>query len=102
MKREVKHLRNVTHFTHTKISLKNVYEQKNPLKYGKTISKTAIYCHVKNRGPNPRRTRSLKKLKMALFLTPWRSQKHYVIFSNNVLRENITRKQLGLETIEIA
>ena len=48
-------------------------------------------------------TRSLKKLKTALFLTLMLSQKHYVIFSNNVLRENITRKQfkrwLGLVSI---
>ena len=37
------------------------------------------------------------------FLTLMLSQKHYVIFSNNVLRENITRKQfkrwLGLVSI---
>ena len=36
-------------------------------------------------------------------MTLLRSQKHYVIFSNNVLRENITRKQfkrwLGLVSI---
>ena len=35
-------------------------------------------------------------------LTLTRSQKHYEIFSNNILRKNITRKQLRLETIEIA
>ena len=45
----------------------------------------------------------LKELKTALFLTLLRSQKHYVIFSYNVLRENITQKQfkrwLGLVSI---
>ena len=44
-----------------------------------------------------------KKLGTVLFLTLLPSQKHYVIFSNNVLRENITRKQfkrwLGLVSI---
>ena len=30
------------------------------------------------------------------------SPKHYEMFSNSVLRKNITRKQLRLETIEIA
>ena len=47
-----------------------------------------------------------KKFKKNLkprFLTLLRSQKHYVIFGNNVLRENITRKQfkgwLGLVSI---
>ena len=39
------------------------------------------------------KNKKFKKLKTALFLTLLRSQKHYVIFSNNVLRENITRKQ---------
>ena len=35
-------------------------------------------------------------------LTLRRSQKQYEIFGNNVLRKNINRKQLRLETIEIA
>ena len=49
------------------------------------------------------RTRRLKKRKNRAFLTLLHSQKHYVIFSNNVLQENITRKQfnrwLGLVSI---
>ena len=47
-------------------------------------------------------TRGLKKRKNHPLLTLRRSQKPYEIFSNNVLRKNITRKQLRLETIEIA
>ena len=47
-----------------------------------------------NKTSNKRKNRAL--------LTLRRSQKHYEIFSNNVLRKNITRKQLRLETIEIA
>ena len=37
--------------------------------------------------------KKFKKLKTALFSTLLRSQKHNIIFSNTVLRENITRKQ---------
>ena len=49
------------------------------------------------------RNKKFKKLVIALFFTLLHSQKQYVIFSNNVLRENITRKQLKkLETTEIA
>ena len=47
-----------------------------------------------------KKTRRLKKSKNRALLR--RSQKHYEIFSNNVLRKNITLKQLRLETIEIA
>ena len=48
--------------------------------------------------------KTFKKRKIGALrrLTLRRSQKHYEIFSNNVLRENITRKRLRLETIEIA
>ena len=46
--------------------------------------------------------KTFKKRKNCALLTVRRSQKHYEIFSNNVLRKNITRKQLRLETIEIA
>ena len=42
------------------------------------------------------------KSKNSALLTLRRSQKYYEIFSNNVLRKNITRRQLRLETIEIA
>ena len=42
------------------------------------------------------------KRKNHALLTRRHSQKHYEIFSNNVMRKNITRKQLRLETIEIA
>ena len=49
------------------------------------------------------RTRRLKNVKNRAFLILLRSQKHYVIFSNNVLQENISRKQfnrwLGLVSI---
>ena len=49
------------------------------------------------------KTSRLKNVKNRAFLTLLRSQKHYVIFSNNVLQENITRKQfnrwLGLVSI---
>ena len=52
---------------------------------------------------NLARTRRLKNVKNRAFLILLRSQKHYVIFSNNVLQENITRKQfnrwLGLVSI---
>ena len=43
-----------------------------------------------------------KKCKHRALLALRRSQKHYKIFSNNVLWRNITQKQLRLETIEIA
>ena len=47
--------------------------------------------------------KTLNKRKNRAFLTLRRSQKHYVIFSNNVLRENIIRKRfkrwLGLVSI---
>ena len=39
--------------------------------------------------------KTFKKRKNRAFLTLLRSQKHYVIFSNNVLQENITRKQFN-------
>ena len=47
-------------------------------------------------------TKTFKKRKNRALFTLRRSQKHYEILSNNVLRRNITRKQLRLETIEIA
>ena len=46
--------------------------------------------------------KTFNKRKNRALLTLRRSQKHYEIFSNNVLRKNINRKQLRLETIEIA
>ena len=46
--------------------------------------------------------KTFNKRKNRALLTLRRSQKHYEIFSHNVLRKNITQKQLGLETIEIA
>ena len=46
--------------------------------------------------------KTFNKRKNRALLTLRRSQKHYEIFSNNVLRKNITRKQLRLKTIEIA
>ena len=46
--------------------------------------------------------KTINKRKNRALLTLRRSQKHYEIFSNNVFRKNITRKQLRLETIEIA
>ena len=49
------------------------------------------------------KNKTFKKRKNRALLTLRRSQKHYEIFSNNVLRENITRKQfkrwLGLASI---
>ena len=49
-----------------------------------------------------KKNKTFKKRKNRAPLTLRRSQKHYEIFSNNVLRKNITRKQLRLETMEIA
>ena len=46
--------------------------------------------------------KTFNKCKNRALLTLTRSQKHHEIFSNNVLRKNITRKQLRLDTIEIA
>ena len=51
---------------------------------------------------NPLQNKTFNKRKNRALLTLRRSQKHYEIFSNNVLRKNITWKQLRLETIEIA
>ena len=52
--------------------------------YGCTVNKT--FNKRKNRAP----------------LTVRRSQKHYEIFGNNVLRENVTRKQLRLRDSKLA
>ena len=49
-----------------------------------------------------KKNKTFNKRKSRALLTLRRSQKHHEIFSNNVLRKNITRKQLRLETIEIA
>ena len=49
-----------------------------------------------------KKNKTFNKRKNRALLTLRRSQKHYEIFSNNVFRKNITRKQLRLETIEIA
>ena len=49
-----------------------------------------------------KKNKSFNKRKNRALLTLRRSQKHYEIFSNNVFRKNVTRKQLRLETIEIA
>ena len=49
-----------------------------------------------------KKNKSFNKRKNRALLTLRRSQKHYEIFSNNVFHKNITRKQLRLETIEIA
>ena len=46
--------------------------------------------------------KSFNKRKNRALLSLRRSQKHYEIFSNNAFRKKITRKQLRLETIEIA
>ena len=48
------------------------------------------------------KTRSLKKTFNRALLTLLRSQKHYVICSNNVLQENITWKQLRLRDSKLA
>ena len=48
-----------------------------------------------------KRNKTFNKRKNRALLTLKRSQKHYEIFNNNVLRKNIPRKQLRLETIEI-
>ena len=49
-----------------------------------------------------KKNKTFNKRKNRALLTLRSSQKHHKIFSNNVLRKNITRKQLRLETIEIA
>ena len=49
-----------------------------------------------------KKNKTFSKRKNRALLTLRRSQKHHEIFSNNVLRKNITGKQLRLETIEIA
>ena len=46
--------------------------------------------------------KTFNKRKNRALLTVWRSQKHYEIFSNNVLRKNITRKQLRLRDSKLA
>ena len=46
--------------------------------------------------------KTFNKRKNRALLTVRHSQKYYEILSNNVLRKNITRKQLRLETIMIA
>ena len=71
----------------------------------------AYGCAVKKNKPKAKHDRarlrlrgnkSFNKRKNRALLTLRRSQKHYEIFSNNVFRKNITRKQLRLETIQIA
>ena len=49
-----------------------------------------------------KKNKTFNKRKNRALLTVRRSQKHYEIFGNNVLRKNNNRKQLRLETIEIA
>ena len=49
-----------------------------------------------------KKNKTFNKRKNGALLTLRRSQKDYEIFSNNVLRKNITRKHLRSETIEIA
>ena len=61
---------------------------------GVTNSSPSPFLQIENKTFNKRTNRALLSLR--------RSQKHYEIFSNNVFRKNITRKQLILETIEIA
>ena len=61
------------------------------------------YCKVSNiSDTNKTFTNKRNKRKNRALLTLRRSQKQYEIFGNNVLRKNINRKQLRLETIEIA
>ena len=43
-----------------------------------------------------------KRKNRALLIVRRSRQKHYEIFGNNVFRKNINRKQLRLETIQIA
>ena len=75
-----------------------------------SLISTCLFMHVSNicrslfyNLANLARTRRLKNVKNRAFLILLRSQKHYVIFSNNVLQENISRKQfnrwLGLVSI---
>ena len=49
-----------------------------------------------------KKNKMFNKRKNRVLLSLRGSQKHYEIFSNNVLQKNITRKQLRLETIKIA
>ena len=55
---------------------------------------SSSFSFISNKTFNKRKNRAL--------LTVRGSRKHYEIFSNNVLPKNISRKQLRLETIEIA
>ena len=60
-----------------------------------TIKSHLGTCRLKfNKTFNKRKNRTL--------LTVRRSQKHYKIFGNNVLRKNITRKQLRLRDSKLA
>ena len=58
-------------------------------------------CSGGNDGNN-KVNKTFNKRKSRALLTVRRLQKHYEIFGNNVLRKNIKRKQLRLETIQIA
>ena len=49
-----------------------------------------------------KKNKTFNKRKNRALLTVRCSQKHYEIVGNNVLRKNINRKQLRLETIHIA
>ena len=52
--------------------------------------------------PQPIINKTFNKRKNRALLTVRRSQKHYEIFSNNVLQKNINRKQLRLRDSKLA
>ena len=52
--------------------------------------------------PTKLKNKTFNKRKNRALLTVRRLQKHYEIFGNNVLRKNITRKQLRLRDSKLA
>ena len=62
--------------------------------------------HLRRFGYSPtdktKKNKTFNKRKNRALLTVRRSQKHYEIFGNNVLRKNITRKQLRLRDSKLA
>ena len=67
----------------------------------KCCTKALEFCYQFVKSSTMYPNKKFKKLKTALFYL-FLSQKHYVIFSNNVWRVNITRKHYGLHDSKLA
>ena len=107
---------NISHRRQTDVlSEQLIYELDKMLQSGdmtKRAEKWPVLMMTSSAEHHPRRfgyshrqnykNKTFKKRKNRALLTLRRSQKHYEIFSTTFCEKKITRKQLRLETIEIA